>query len=75
MGEEFPWESLDGREDREVTRVDEGRCPHTQDIGAREDKNDGDRTKVEAERRSYSSKGNEARCYIRARSDEEANVT
>jgi hypothetical protein len=71
----FGWENIDGRQERKVAGVDERRCPRTQNAGAREDKNDGDRTQVETERRSDSSKSNETRCYIRRRSHEETNIS
>jgi hypothetical protein len=63
--------TLDGKEDYEASCVDEGRCPYTQNARTREDKDDGDRAQIEAERGGNTSESNETWCYIGRRSEEE----
>jgi hypothetical protein len=62
-------------EDREAPCVDEGRHPCTQDALAREVKDNGDRTQIEAKRWSDASESNETWCDIGGRPREEAGLT
>src|SRR6202163_2416056 len=61
----------DGKEDYEASCVEEGRWPYTQNARTREDKDDGDRAQIEAERGGNTSESNETWCYIGGRSEEE----
>ena len=73
VGEICRWENIDGREDREAPCVDEGRHLCTQDARAREDKDNGDRTQIEAKHGSDASESNETWCDVGGRSEEGVN--
>jgi hypothetical protein len=54
--------------------VDEGRCADAESARARENKNECHRAEAEADRTSYVSKGNGARCDVGGRSRREVTL-